>query len=244
MARRVHHDFSGRGDEEATRIEERRAKIAQLLREGVSGNRTLAMRIGLEGGKKDEMLVIRDKQAIWKLWRQEAMQDVEKVRAREIAVLEQVAAEFWKAWNQSWRQKVTMEAVIKATKKKRDKFKKDRANAELVPLPGEEQEETSPGGVVEIDGELYKVTPTKRKEEERDPNPAFLKGVIEAHQKICELRGLLTRENQAGMGGAPQIIGIEVVMPREIALQQLTDTTTQVEVTKVEPEEPADSAVI
>jgi hypothetical protein len=85
-----------------------------------------------------------------------------------------VAAEFYRAWHQSWKKKMTLEAVVKKASK-RDKLKRERENAELVPLHGE-QEETSPGGIVEMDGELYIVTAYEAQERRKRSQPSLSQG--------------------------------------------------------------------
>jgi len=76
-------------------VQERRATISRLFLEGMTGQ-DIAQRVEIS-----ESQVSRDLKAISTAWQESALQDISEKKARDLAELNHIRSELWRAWKTS-----------------------------------------------------------------------------------------------------------------------------------------------
>lgn len=107
--------------------------------------------------------VSNDIHEIYKRWQVSYLTDINRLKVKELAKVDQIEAEYWNAWEASKQDKLGLEQI--------------------------KTEDQIPGGAADL-RTSYKRTKTTTKKERRDPNFMFLQGVQWCVEQRCKIFGL------------------------------------------------------
>jgi len=113
------------------RVEGRQTHIAHLISEGLTNQTKIVKELGVRWGiKASRGLVQKDIRVIREEWRQIRVADADVFLGREIAKLDRVEAEAWKAWHDSRQRHITdkeknIEHSMQGDGKEKEKITKD-----------------------------------------------------------------------------------------------------------------------
>jgi hypothetical protein len=86
--------------EQRHRIAARRARVAELVLQGVPNDYEIALRLGLSGDT-GRRIVAYDRAALLTGWKAAAVRDLDAAKGRELARLDLIESEAWAAWEKS-----------------------------------------------------------------------------------------------------------------------------------------------
>jgi len=109
-------------------IEKRRAEVAEYYLKGVPQFK-IAERLGVSKSQ-----ITRDLKKLSEGWQKSAMDDMSKIKARELAKLDVIEQEAWEAWRRSCEEK-TKKAVKKKTYGKKEDTEQSQIKEQMIGDP-------------------------------------------------------------------------------------------------------------
>lgn len=168
----------------------RRARIAELYLSGVTNYMEIARQVGLKIGASSNQVIMKDLKSLRELWKIESVRDFDEAKGLELAKIDRVEAELWKAWESSKKPVYTR------------RVKKERTI------------NTSPSA----SGSRFKMIPTEkevRKEEKAGGDPRYMNLILQCVDRRCELLALITKPGSTDLTTTPPVVGFRIFNPAE-----------------------------